>query len=1062
MSMRESERLARWLLHCKAVPESVLNPLWRETRTDGSDLAQLLLDRGHLDQNALENLQSQANKAWEARQGAAPADASPAPTEHVPHNGPALTMKFAGPVSTSHSQAPGHATPAPSQSFASNMIAPAQPIPHQSTEMSYRPAPPMNNPAMLGRSGEMNIAPQAPMMNSGIAYQSNPVAPVNMSGVVYQSNPVDALVHSTAASKSDPLNRSWESSQAGDTGEALEAQLELLTDFVVHEEISRGGMGVVFRAHYKPENAEVALKLMLAKDPPIEAIERFEREANSLTLVEHPNIVRLYDQGVNAGRPYFAMELIRGVSLKQHIKDYMKLHNRVPDYDWSCRILSQIGQALIYCHEKGIYHRDVKPENILIEKDPDSGEDRPVLVDFGLVKQDEVTLVEGEDGQVALTKTGEVMGTPAYMAPEQLEKGSSFGAIGPHTDTWGLAATLFYCLSGEAPYKGASLVNIYKALMTHDPESVLTVNEDVPAWLDGLVSSALVRESADRIELGAFVERLEEPDQLFGVKKTLYRSLIAINIVIGIAIAFFIVWLNADREAPVLKLPTIPELVNTREIVVEGTVEDASPDFVIAKVGGKTARAKVEESGAFRITLQLTETQNKVKFIAVDQGGIRSNTFETMIRFDEDPPTIKAPDRLERTYDDSVVIRGTLSEAGCVLKSEGAEDLKVKSTEFRMSVPIKVGRSKIALKAVDPAGNESPSFEIDVRRDPTITVGPKGDFKDLNKALKKAKKYTRIQVAPGTYVLKKAVINTILEIRGDPKAPETVRLMGTKGSCLTINSRKCRLTGLFFGTDDDSGLPTVQLVKVSSGFARIDHCLMSSDHGAGVGVVSINEGNKSQLVMESTVIENCKKGAIVIQGPAAKAEIRDCTISNNGEMGLWIFAGGAAVVERTKFKGNQRGIYTWESSTLEAKDCELSYSREEGYRTSGGGAKNSTVLKSCRIHHNGERKRERGVRSYGAHIKIIDCDIFFNGLHGIEMSEGSVFVLENSKIRQNRGHGLYVDESQAMVSKTAIIKNRGVGMYSSRNSRVSYKEMEIRLNERSTKTRRGGKFKNLD
>ncbi|MDF1662371.1 MAG: protein kinase [Planctomycetota bacterium] len=1074
MGMRESERLARWLLHSKIVPETVLTPLWHETRSAGSDLAELLLARGHLDAAALENLKEQANKAWESHQNQGgepetPSNPAPqqAPAQNISTNNDPNTMRFerGANLLPRSGEAPLQRNSSPAQSYAQNMVTPTHPQLQHSGEASYAAGAYPQNMGGLGQSGVLPIPPAAPMMRSGEIAYSNPVMPVNpvnSSGIVQQSNPMNALVHSTASNKSASLSPSWDTSQ-GDSGEVIEAQLEQLGDFVVHEEISRGGMGVVFRAHYKPEDAEVALKLMLAKDPSIESVERFEREAQSLTLVDHPNIVRLYDQGTNAGRPYFAMELIRGVSLKQYIKDYMKLHSRVPDYDWSCQMLGMIGKALISCHDKGIYHRDVKPENILIENDPDGGVDRPVLVDFGLVKQDRATLVEGEDGEICLTKTGEVMGTPAYMAPEQLEKGSHFGEIGAHTDAWGLAATLYYCVSGQAPYKGASLVNIYKALMTHNPESVCSVNDDVPPWLDGLIASALIRESANRIDMRSFVERLDEPDQFFAVKKNVFRGLVVVNIGIVVALAFFLIWMNQDRDAPVLKLPPIPKLVNARELRIEGTVEDESPDYVVAKVGSKTVRSKVDESGAFRLTLKLSETQNKIKFIAVDKGGNRSSAFETQIRFDEDPAVITAPKKLPRTFDSFAVLTGELSEAGCVLKVKGAVDLLVKSRDFRYSVPVKVGPNKLSLTVVDPAGNVSPPFIVYVQRDPTLRVGPKERYKSIGSAYESIANDARgrIQLEPGEYTVENMPVSKYVEIRGDPKAREKYRLVGPKGSCFTIDSRHCRLSGLSFSMGGETGLPNMQLIKVSSGKAFIDHCYFSSKYGGGVGVVSINEGNKSSLAMESTVIESCGKGAVVVQGPGAKVAMSDCTISDNKEMGLWIFAGGTASVRKCTFSRNQRAFYTWENSTLEATDCELSYSKEEGYLLKGGGDKNTAVLTKCQIHHNGI-KRKRGIHSYGGHLTMRNCEVFLNGYHGMEISEKSKLVLEDSKIRGNRGHGLYADESEVLISNTEFTKNRGTGVYSSRGSVVSYKKLTFNLNERRFNTRYGGKFVNLE
>lgn len=273
------------------------------------------------------------------------------------------------------------------------------------------------------------------------------------------------------------------------------------TRFDILGEIASGAMGVILRAWHIPSKKVCALKVLFDDELDKTVFARFRREAKVLARLDHPNIVKIIEHGYENDDPFLAMEFIVGKNLKQHV--YREIANRgaPPDPNWSIDILLPIAKAIQYCHERGAIHRDIKPTNILVES---SG--RPVLVDFGLVKK---TTILNTSVNASLSNKGEILGTPAYMAPEQLDAKGSHGEIREKVDVWGFAATLFFCLTGQTPYQEESAMATYLALLTKDPRRVQAVNPRLPSWLDQLCHSCLRREISQRPTMATVISRLE-------------------------------------------------------------------------------------------------------------------------------------------------------------------------------------------------------------------------------------------------------------------------------------------------------------------------------------------------------------------------------------------------------------------------------------------------------------------------------------------------------------------------------------------------------------------------
>lgn len=230
-------------------------------------------------------------------------------------------------------------------------------------------------------------------------------------------------------------------------------------DYKPLEEIGRGGMGIVYRAHQISLDRTVALKMILNGQlaSPVD-VARFRAEAESAARLHHPHIVPVYEVGEFRGQPYFSMQAIEGTTLARQLAE-----GALPPRE-AAQLLIPVCEAIADAHRHGVLHRDLKPSNILIDK-----ADRPYVSDFGLAKR--VTTSPADDDSphrgANLTLSGAILGTPGYMAPEQAA--GRHGAIGPATDIYGLGAILYAMLTGRPPFQAASPVETVLMVLEQDP-----------------------------------------------------------------------------------------------------------------------------------------------------------------------------------------------------------------------------------------------------------------------------------------------------------------------------------------------------------------------------------------------------------------------------------------------------------------------------------------------------------------------------------------------------------------------------------------------------------------
>jgi serine/threonine protein kinase len=300
--------------------------------------------------------------------------------------------------------------------------------------------------------------------------------------------------------------------------------LPAIPGYDVHKQIGRGGMGIVYKAMQLSTKRLVALKLLLegpfASDG---SRKRFEREIALAAQLRHPNIIPIYDSGVSDGRMFYAMEHIYGLALGDHVR----AHN--PDIKARLRLFAKICSAVGHAHLRGVIHRDLKPSNILVD-----GAGEPHILDFGLAKA-------GTFGDMSTSLTAQIIGTPAYMSPEQAA-GDPAG-IDTRTDVYSLGVILFEMLTGAMPYEtNVAMGKILHNIAHAEPEAPGRVNPKIDVDLSTIVLKALEKNKDTRYQsIDSFVSDVQHyladepisvrpPSGTYLLKKLIYKHRMAVGL----------------------------------------------------------------------------------------------------------------------------------------------------------------------------------------------------------------------------------------------------------------------------------------------------------------------------------------------------------------------------------------------------------------------------------------------------------------------------------------------------------------------------------------------------
>jgi WD40 repeat protein len=269
-------------------------------------------------------------------------------------------------------------------------------------------------------------------------------------------------------------------------------------------ELGRGGMGVVYKARQIKADRLVALKMVLhAGHADAEALARFKTEAEAVARLTHPNIVQVYEVGEYDGLPFFSLEFCAGGSLDRRLKQPLPARE-------AASLISALARAVQAAHDAGVIHRDLKPANILLasggrqspeggDATPDSGDGRPPLAglipkiaDFGLARKID---------EAGRTHTGQVMGTPSYMAPEQAAGRTH--QLGPTADIYALGAILYDCLTGRPPFRAATVMETLQLVLSAEPVPPRTLQPGLPRDLETICLKCLHKEPEQRYRSAA-------------------------------------------------------------------------------------------------------------------------------------------------------------------------------------------------------------------------------------------------------------------------------------------------------------------------------------------------------------------------------------------------------------------------------------------------------------------------------------------------------------------------------------------------------------------------------
>ncbi len=417
--------------------------------------------------------------------------------------------------------------------------------------------------------------------------------------------------HSTAEGDAPPAPPAPlaipESLAAGWEGPPRVGRYELL------DQLGRGGMGVVYRARDVEADREVALKVVLSKAGDATRLERFRREGELTARLIHPGIVRVHEAGEVNGLPYLAYELVEGAQTLVEAFEGRDVEARV-------RLVIEAARGLGFAHEKGIVHRDVKPDNILV------GEDGRVRVaDFGLAVA---------TGVSRLTRTGAFMGTPLFMSPEQIMGGGK--DLEPSADVWALGVILYVALTEQIPFDGDSLPALGVAIAQADPTLPRDLDPSISEELEAVCLRALESRRGDRYRDGtSFADDLEQALEgrswaaRFSSDARLIRGLLAIGVLLVIVLGVVLVTLllkdrgsgSGDRGTAGVEVPAIRVLspadgveVWTSRIEVRGVVVGVGPGKLRVKVGSRWAHAGRGEE--FRVSLDLKPGDNAIALVA--------------------------------------------------------------------------------------------------------------------------------------------------------------------------------------------------------------------------------------------------------------------------------------------------------------------------------------------------------------------------------------------------------------------------------------------------------------
>lgn len=293
-------------------------------------------------------------------------------------------------------------------------------------------------------------------------------------------NPIDLVIdHATEPITCPACGSSFSVFDPDRTKAYREQRLESIGRFKLIEQLGSGHFGDVWLAHDSTLDRQVAVKIPRKEDLDREDVERVLREARAAAQLQHPNIVHVHEIGKKSDVIFIVSELIQGANLRDWLTDHL------PTPMEAARLCATIADALEHAHQAGVIHRDLKPANILMDRDG-----RPHITDFGLAKR--------KGAEITMTVDGHILGTPAYMSPEQA-RGEALG-VDHRTDVYSLGVILFEMLTGQRPFHAKAKMMLIQQVIMDDPPRPRSLKKGVPFDLETICLKAMAKEPGSRYQ----------------------------------------------------------------------------------------------------------------------------------------------------------------------------------------------------------------------------------------------------------------------------------------------------------------------------------------------------------------------------------------------------------------------------------------------------------------------------------------------------------------------------------------------------------------------------------
>lgn len=824
---------------------------------------------------------------------------------------------------------------------------------------------------------------------------------------------------------------------------------QLQEKYEVLGEISRGGMGVVFKALHKKLGKIVAIKVILVESPDTEDVQRFEREAIALAQLRHPNIVQVFDfSGFNSNSPaYMVMEYIEGQTFDSWVKEHLRVHGEVPPIKESAALLETIASALSYCHSRGVAHRDLKPVNIVIERDSK----RPVLLDFGLVKVDSERL--GDQYTMLgspLTATGDILGTPAFMAPEQIDSSGQFGALGPACDIWGLGGLLFFAVTGHPPHRGDNLIEIYGHILDGEVSMPRTLNDSVPDWIEDLCSACLIRDARARIDMADVRERIRsgggEAAPSRESKKSsalLFAMLFILGFGLSLGLLFFFV--KSPSAAPQLQIDGgVKRVTKQRSVLLKGRVSNAITLKFRIKLGSKIWKKAVNVEGqeAFEVALDLPGEDDEdgvfqISAWAEAEGQSETRSFE--VKLDRTAPAITLnAEKLTHMATASIEVKGDEALSSFIVN--GAT--MATDSQGRLNPALKIGRNTIEVAASDALGNVSEVSTIVIDRRPLYIVsktltGAHPFFsmqgvkrsRSLREAVESAPKGSKIAIFPGSY---EAGVNIdrelILEGIGER---DSIHLTASNQACV-IGVTKCRFTLRNLKIDSQWSLASkidgmirsrAQAIMINESSGLIENCHVTKTFG-GLGAGSLM-GQRAQvspgnIIVKNCLFDDCKSVAIGLQA-GVRMIIDHCQFRRNGKEAGSNFASNRAGFEMSHCSIESSSVALRATSVTDGKIMSCTFRKNGAALALDQGSK--IFVKNSRFLENGKRQGAQ-LKIFDSQIRAEKCEFLRGDQHGFWLNNASRGTFIDCKFLYNKGFaGVVYNREERTREARGVFRN---------------------------------------